>query len=198
MASNGSRGKSAAVLKPERVSVVAMKRFEHSIDKDTFEMFLEDACEEKFDTFLALMRDPAYAKKPLAQLAKMCHLTLSELQSLYTDGMRQLALIKMSNQLPDIMTDVAEDARTKMESCPRCDGRKVLEDKRPCPMCKGAGEVRRIGDKHARDLVFESAKLTGQKQPLVAIQQNFVGEERMENMLKKTRTIVLENKNGDA
>ena len=50
-----------------------------------------------------------------------------------------------------------------------------------------------IGDKHARDLVFESMKLTGQKSPLVAMQQNFVsggGRDMMlDNNMEKLLTL---------
>ena len=45
-----------------------------------------------------------------------------------------------------------------------------------------------IGDKHARDLVFESMKLTGQKSPLLAMQQNFVttgGDMMLDNNMEK-------------
>lgn len=180
----------------------AITRFVKNIEPDQLEAFLEDACQEKFDLLLAMMRDPEYRHKTLAQMAKLCHLSLHELQSLYIDGMRQLALLRLSTALPDIMEDVTVNAKDTMESCPRCDGLKIVpfkESTRACPTCKGSGEIRRIGDKHARDLVFQSAKLTGSRDgPMVAIQQNFIsgGDERMENMLKKTRQIVLENKDG--
>src|SRR5262245_10145355 len=92
-----------------------------------------------------------------------------------------MALLQMCSQLPQVVADVTEDAKSHMHACPRCDGEKVVvsmrgnkSTRKNCPECKGTGEVRIIGDKHARDLVFESMKLTGQKSPLVAMQQNFV------------------------
>lgn len=176
---------------------LAMKRFVDNIDTDKFKYFLEDAGNDKYDIFLAMLGDPAYAKLPFATIARKANLTLQELQEVYSNGMRHLALLRMSTALPDIMDDVTVDARSTMETCPRCDGEAFLpgpdDVPKKCPSCRGSGTIRRIGDKHARDLVFESAKLTGQTGPLVAIQHNtFTGDSRMESMLKRTRSIVLE------
>src|SRR5262249_54480225 len=70
--------------------------------------------------------------------------------------------------------------------------------RKKCPECKGSGEVRMSGDKHARDLVFESMKLTGQKSPLVAMQQNFVSggsdmmlDNNMEKLLSLTAALTM-------
>lgn len=146
-----------------------------------------------------MLSDPAYAHVSFATLARKANIALQELQEIYTNGMRHIGLLKMATSLPDIMGDVAEDAKTTMEVCPRCDGFKIVpapdNQTRDCPLCKGKGEIRRTGDKHARDLVFESAKLIKQSGPMFAIQQNFGQmDTRMESMLKKTRQIVLEPK----
>jgi hypothetical protein len=90
-----------------------------------------------------------------------------------------------------------------MQACPRCDGEKFVESTRgdrkvlkPCPNCEGSGTVPVIGDKHARDLVFESMKLTRQRGTLVAIQQNIgaVGnglDASLESLLKMTQATVM-------
>lgn len=176
---------------------LAARRFKDNVDMDSLKLFLEDAGTDKYDTFLAMLADPAYIRLSFAALARKANVTLQELQELYSNGMRHLGLLKLATALPDIIGDVAIDARTTMESCHRCDGLMVVpfgeNGTKPCPMCKGKGEIRRVGDKQARELVFESAKLTGQTGPLVAIQNNFAGtDSRMESMLKRTRSIVLE------
>jgi len=176
---------------------VPLQRFSDNIDKEKLSHFLENSGNDRFDTLMILMQDPAYATCNFTTLCRKANVTLHELQDLYTNGMRQLALLRMSNALPDIMADVAEDAKTRMENCPRCDGFMMLQQQdgstRECPTCKGKGEIRRVGDKQARELMFESAKLIKQSGPLVAIQQNFGGgDNRMEAILKKTREIVLE------
>src|SRR5438093_9815122 len=106
----------------------------------------------------------------------------------YTDHQRHLGLLAMSSQLPAIMADVAEDAKDTMETCPRCDGLKSIpyreaETLRECPACKGTGEIRRIGDPHARDLVFESMKLIRQRGPLVAVAQN-IGADGLDSRME--------------
>jgi hypothetical protein len=139
------------------------------------------------------------------------NISLHEAQCLYTDHMRYQGLLRMSSQVPQVMADVAEDAKSRMRVCPRCDGEKVVEStrgnkrgRRVCPDCKGTGEVRVIGDKHARDLVFESMKLTGQKGPLVAINQDFGSRDvdptldpRMETLLKMSQAITMGRPNAD-
>ena len=175
----------------------AMKRFSKVVDREALEMFLAEKDNPKYETFLALLHDPAYAKLPFAQIARLAKISLSEFQQVYTDGMRHMGLLRMANALPQIMEDVAEDARNSTQLCHRCDGTGIVPDgerkTKVCPVCDGERRVKKMGDKHARNLIFETAKLTGQAGPMVAIQQNFsIGDTRMESMLKKTRSIVLE------
>jgi hypothetical protein len=77
------------------------------------------------------------------------------------------------------------------------------EDK-TCPECRGVKTQRKIGDKHARDLIYESMGLTAQKGPLVAIQNNqFAGvgsgglNSSMEDMLRTTQTITMGDRSGE-
>lgn len=177
----------------------AVKRFAKSVDMDALKMFVDEQEVPKYQTLMAMMGDPAYRGLTFATLLRKAQISLQDIQGIYSDGMRHMGLLRMMNHLPSIMEDVAEDARSTMVPCSRCDSIGVvpLSDKetRPCPSCHGERYVRQSGDKHARDLVFESAKLTGQKVPLVAIQNNFdMDNARMETMLKRTRQITLEPK----
>ena len=176
-------------------------RFWDTIDRDQFELALSD--NDKYATFLQALSDPTYARCSFPTLLRKFNISLHETQAIYTDHMRHMGLLLMCSQLPQVIADVTEDAKSHMRTCPRCDGEKVIEftrgNKRAtknCPDCRGTGEVRVIGDKHARDLVFESMKLTGQKAPLVAIQQNIGAggglSTRMEDLLKQTQSIILE------
>lgn len=186
---------------------IPMRRFRENIDPDKLELFLNQ--HEKYQTFIASLHDPAYSKLTFAIICRKFGVSLHELQTLYTDGMRHLGLLEMAANLPQVMVDVSEDAKSRMVSCPRCDGEGVvwfgMEDKqqsKPCPQCKGVKEVRVSGDKHARDLMFESMKLTGQRGPLVAIQQNFGDasglDAKMEGMLKLTQGITMGEKKDPA
>ncbi len=180
---------------------IAANRLIKQTSRDEIEMFLENAADPRCETFVAMLRDPMYQSKTIAQMAKLCGMKMTEVQHIVMDGMKQLAMMNLHSNLPEIMEDVVGDARTTSESCPRCDGLMVVpfgeNGTRPCPSCKGTGSIKRVGDRHARDLIFESAKLTGQKGPMVAIQNNVAfSDERMENILKKTRSIVLEEPSG--
>ena len=182
-------------------------RFWHNIDRDAFEFALSD--NDKYATFLRALHDPNYSRCSFPKLLRKFNISLHEAQCLYTDHMRHLGLLRMSNHLPQIMEDVAVDALSHMQACPRCDGEKVVESmrgdrkiRRMCPGCKGSGEVRVIGDKHARELVFESMKLIRQREgPLVAIQQNFdAGDglnESLETLLKRTQAITMGFRNAN-
>jgi hypothetical protein len=194
-------------MPPEPHLDVPMRRFWDGVEHDKLELILGE--QDKYSTFIAALHDPAYSGLTFPTICRKFGVTLHELQSIYTDGMRQMSLLQLSSSLPRIMEDVAEDAKSKQVVCPRCDGEKVLIEvverdekgkpkkikERSCPVCEGAGKVRQSGDKHARDLVFESMKLTGQKGPLVAINQQFNNDSNldasMERMMKITQQITV-------
>src|SRR5215813_995395 len=171
-------------------------RFWDAIDRDQFELALSDHDKnDKYAAFLQAPSDPTYARCSFPTLLRKFNISLHEAQTIYTDHMRHMALLQMCSQLPQVVADVTEDAKSHMRACPRCDGEKVVvftrvnkSTRKKCPECKGSSEVRVTGDKHARDLVFESMKLTGQKSPLVAMQQNFVSDGRdmmLDNNMEK-------------
>ena len=194
---NQDHDKHGRKLSPLTRKDVPMRRFSDTVNREQLQDFLSSSGNERYETLFLLMQDPAYSGLAFGTLCKKAGVTLHEMHSLYTDGQRQLALLRMSNALPDLMADVAEDARTTMESCPRCDGfgfiKTAYGGTRDCPTCEGKLKVRRIGDRQARDLIFEAAKLTKQSGPLVAIQQNFGGgDSHLESILNKTRAIALD------
>lgn len=194
---------------PEKPSNdVPMRRFRDNIDIDKLELFMAE--NEKYAAFIMALHDPEHARLTFATICRKFSVTLHELQLIYTDGMRHMGLLNMASKLPQVMEDVAEDSLAHRVLCTRCDGNKVLIEvlerdektgkvtktqERTCPVCEGDGKVRQVGDKHARDLVFESMKLTGQKGPMIAIQQNFGSgdglDANMEGMLKLTQGITM-------
>jgi hypothetical protein len=179
-----------------------MRRFHETVDMEKLEYFLSE--NEKYETFIAALHNPAYVTQSFARIARKCGITLHELQEIYSNGNRQLGLLRLSTELPQIMEDVANDAKNRQVVCPRCDGYKLVpvrgkpDESRECPICMGDGTVRALGDKHARDLVFETMKLTNQGGPMVAINQNFGSshlDQSMESMLKLTQSVTLGERN---
>jgi len=98
-------------------------RIEENVDLETIRGFLEASpANDRYDQLLILMQDPAYIGETFRRLCRRANVSFSELQELYTNGMRHLALLKVSNAMPDWMVDILVDAQSTMETCPRCDG----------------------------------------------------------------------------
>lgn len=173
------------------------RRFAAEVNMELLESFLME--DPELESFARALRDPEYQEHSFISMCRRFSVSLSRLQTLYTDGMRHLGLLRMSTELPQVMADVAEDAKSRDIACPRCDGKMIIKSAdgdRPCHICKERGTVRIPGDKHARDLVFESMKLTAQSGPLVNINQNFKGgdDENMASMFKMTQAITVGKK----
>lgn len=164
---------------------------------ELLESFLME--DPELEAFARALRDPEYQDQSFMVMCRRFAVPLSRLQALYTEGMRHLGLLRMSTELPQVMADVAEDAKSRDIPCPRCDGKMIIktqEGDSACHVCKATGTVRVPGDKHARDLVFESMKLTNQAGPLLAIQQNFRSQDdgNMAEMFKMTQAITVGKK----
>jgi rubrerythrin len=176
----------------------AARRFSEAIQKRNLQFFIEEKDDPRFLTLFGMLADPAYERYSFYRLLKKAQISLGEIHQVYFEGQRHLGLMAVAEALPQIMADVARDAQNSLQPCPRCDstGMVIHENKkRTCPLCQGAKEISRMGDRHARDLVFETAKLTHQSQNIVAVQTNVhIGDDRLESMLKRTRSIILPDK----
>lgn len=163
----------------------------------TVEEFLKEATRDEMIQALNASDDPVakdvmksmLMPKPWNFTAICRHhgLTYTSLVEIFSKYQLNNGIIRQMKHLPRVMEDVAVDAMSKAEPCPRCDGDGEVPDEnaksedgeikiritKTCPLCKGRKEVRVPGDKLARELVYESAGLTGKKGPSVAIQQNF-------------------------
>lgn len=184
-------------VKPKMLgSSAPYRRFASEVNMEMLESFLLE--DPDLETFARALRDPEYSEHSFIAMCRRFSVSLSRLQALYTEGMRSLGLLRMSTELPQVMADVAEDAKSRDIPCPRCDGKLVVpasDGPAPCPLCKQIGHVRVPGDKHARDLVFESMKLTGITSPLVAISQDLrSSEDTLGDMFRRTQTITLGRK----
>lgn len=212
------RDKHKRLMPDSPIADIPAKRFWENVDHSEVELFMQEPqhCDpstgiSKYDDFCRALHDPNFSRFSFPMMLRKFNISLHEIQSIYTDGKRQLGLLKMSSALPQVMEDVSEDAKSQMVLCPRCDGDKVeiIVDARndkgkvtksheqTCRVCEGAGKVKVPGDKHARDLMFESMKLTKLPGgPLVAIQQNLGGggvslDSNVESLLKLTQQITV-------
>lgn len=161
-----------------------MVNFTKALDQNALKNALAAYPEDsRYRQLLELMLTPYQGSQPtLSTLCRKVNVSLTDLMNLMKDYHVAEGTIRMMQQLPQVMEDVGEDAKSQMKPCPRCDGEGTLKEERAtedgvhltkqCPECKGKGEQRVTGDKHARDLMFETAKLTNQRGPLVAQQFN--------------------------
>lgn len=161
-----------------------MKSFWKSLPLPEFKRALATSPDNRMQMLFTALSAPQLANCSFGELCRRCGLTLKDVASLWRDYNFQLGFIKMAQHLPQVMEDVAVDALSKQWTCPACNGEGRIEQPEGangqgkggvrdiCRMCRGDGVIREIGDKHARDLVFESVGLKGQKGPLIAQQIN--------------------------
>src|SRR5262249_51270730 len=88
-------------------------RFCDTSDRNQFELALSDNDRtDKYSAFLQALSDPTYARCSFPTLLRKFNISLHEAQTLYTDHMRHMGLLLLSSQLPQVMADVAEDAKS--------------------------------------------------------------------------------------
>src|SRR5438552_362395 len=72
-----------------------MRRFSEAIDKELLQSFLDQSGNERYQTLVLLLQDPAHMHDTFSTLCHKANITLHEMQELYTNGMRQRALVHM-------------------------------------------------------------------------------------------------------
>jgi len=191
------------------------RRLEASIPREELVKAMDAAPDERAQQLLLRLLDPAFRTHSLPKLAKDVGLTYPQVLHYIQKYRLDEGLLKMSAHVPQVLEDVAIDSKSKEVTCPNCEGTKVvavtevvedpdtkkkvvlqrLDDKgRPmwkkCLVCDGAGTIRQVGDADSRKLLFETMKLTGQRSPLVAIQQNLGGAAAMEDTMASVRDVL--------
>lgn len=156
--------------------------------------------------------DPAFGSKSVASIARTLGLSSKHIADAYRDGQIAKGIVRSLKHLPEVMEDVAIDAKSKWRMCKTCRGTGVYVDpdlldmqeddaegeregntivKSDCIDCGATGRVRIVGDADARKLMFETVKLTNQRGPLIAQQINQMdGTESIEALLGAARAAV--------
>jgi len=188
----------------------AVARFVETIDYRRLEMIL--AADQRYHLLLQMLRDPLVfdsgkGRMSFAAVLRKVNVPLADIQKAYIDGSKQLGVLELANRFPAIAADIGEDARSRDEACPVCQGQGSLPmpalegatdaelDAAACKACKGSGLMRVMGDKHARDMVASLLGL-GQKagvtiNNLLSQNANFGGgQDRIEDLLAKTAQVI--------
>ena len=169
-----------------------VEQFYAAIEKDELIKSLEQSSHVPLQRLCKALTDPT----PGVGFFELCgryDVSISDLVDAFRTSQMAEGVIRMMRHVPQVMEDTAIDAKSRSECCPRCDGKKVIydgkEDRkgRQCPLCRGNGEVRVVGDKVARDLIFDSIGEKKAQAPKIAIQQNFGS---LEDMLKLSQKVI--------
>src|SRR5215471_14742704 len=90
-------------------------RFWDTIDRDQFELALADHDKnDKYAAFLQALSDPTYARCSFPTLLRKFNIQPPETPTLFPDPQPPKALLQMCSQLPQVVADVAEDAKSHM------------------------------------------------------------------------------------
>ena len=126
--------------------------------------------------------DPAYKNWSVAAILRRFNLSLPDCVELWRNFHHNIGLVKMLPHVPQVYVDTVEDAKSRSITCPECRGEGELVDgkddegtpiTRTCHVCDGTKKVRIVGDKAAREIVFESMNMTGKRAPMIAVQNNY-------------------------
>ncbi|KKL67251.1 hypothetical protein LCGC14_2136860 [marine sediment metagenome] len=156
--------------------------------KEVLGYFPENA---KAAKLLMLLSDPVNNRLTLGKLSVMSGLSTAELTLFLNNSRKQEGIVRMSQKLPDIMEETAEDALSSFVGCERCGGEGQVKDK-PCKSCRGAGVVKVKGDMENRKLVFETMGLAGRRAPGQAIQINVGGSQSLETRVGLAQQLLAE------
>ena len=135
-----------------------MKRLGENITRDEMVGALYSSTDERAVRLLQMMGDPAFANFSLGKLCQRVGLTSIDLLNAFRNFQLLRGIIEMSRVAPEVMANVAEDARSRMEICKGCQGKGMINARR-CPQCQGEGQVRVPGNYRARKLMFQTLGL---------------------------------------
>ena len=71
---------------------------------------------------LMLLADPTCNRLTLGKMAMKCGLSTADLTLFFNNSRKQEGIVRMSQKLPDIMEETAEDALSSLAPCERCGG----------------------------------------------------------------------------
>ncbi len=157
MATKKRLSKSHKPKSPPRKDPI-MKQLGENITQDEMVGSLYCSTDQRAVQLLQMMADPAYSRFTLAKLCERVGLTSMDLLNAFRNYQLLRGIIEMSRRAPEIMANVAEDARSRMETCKGCQGEGTVNTRR-CPQCEGEGLTRVPGDHRSRKLLFQTLRL---------------------------------------
>lgn len=149
----------------------AFVNFWGTIDSEEVREALAASDNQRFQHLAEAMVSPTYKTYSLTTICYKLGVTLNEMVDVWRNLKMAQGTVRMVNHVPQVMEDVAVDSKSRLVVCQVCQGKAGEEI---CGICEGTGKVREVGDKAAREILFESLGLIRKPRgPLVAFQQNF-------------------------
>ena len=173
------------------------RRLERSLPRDELMQIFDGIADERFHQLYEMMCDKAWGRKSLPQLAKECGLSYAQVLQAITRGRLDQGMLRMSAHVPQVMEDVAIDAKSRVVTCATCHGLGHVETIKKdgevidnvCDVCDGVGKLRKIGDADSRKLMFETLRLTGRGNG-PAVQVNVGTGAAMEDTVASVRDVL--------
>jgi hypothetical protein len=111
--------------------------------------------------------DPLFKRTSFAALAERNALNIHMLSDEFKAIMRSDGLMRAAQHLPEIIEQVAVDAKSRDQACKVCNGTGMIEStigkkkSRECVVCEGRGTKYVLGDIDRLKLLFETFGLSG-------------------------------------
>ena len=118
--------------------------------------------------------NPIFKRTSFAALAERHALNIHMLSDEFKAIMRSDGLMRAAQHLPEIIEQVAVDAKSRDVKCKACkgagtvvrvvkgeEGEPDIEERDPCDKCDGKGTVYQLGDADRLKMIFETFGLTG-------------------------------------
>lgn len=176
-----------------------LKRVESSLSHAELAGILELQADEKFKGLILRLKDTGYKRHTLSSMCRASGVSYLDVANAVMNKGKADGIIATAKHLPQIMEDIAIDAKSREVTCPLCEGDgERLRSKdgeaptiRKCLECDGTGKVRKAGDPAARKSFMEgvagfTAKLPPQTQNNTLNLQ--LGSGELEDTLKMLTT----------
>ncbi len=175
-----------------------VRNFWKGVPHDEFIQSLETSPNEKMVLLRNAMCDPDFRRYGVAQLCHHVGVSISDLYEVWRSYQHSVGLIRALGHVPDILDDIAVDARSKDRPCPACRGTGVTEEGE-CLTCEGNKRVRISGDIDSRKLILEATGITGKGRGLNINISNTIGKtDSMEDVINITGRILGGSREEDA
>lgn len=126
--------------------------------------------DKKAEQLLDLMSRPPDPKTSIMRLMQLAGYTRREMVKLYGEYKADEMQVRLARGLPDLATDLVEDAKSRERTCGACKGAGMIIAKpgddplvgaveETCVECSGAGKIRERGCNDSRKLILEVSGL---------------------------------------